>query len=242
MPRKKNEKQKESAEDFKQKEQNELKNEVMDELFTDDTLTSKEQNFILNYLSTYNAGISYMRAYNTKKKEVARTKGYLLLKNKRIRAALLRLRKLIANNLEIDPLEYVDYNIRVAKSDIGDYMQFYTEEVPETDVDGSPVLDENGNQKMKKISRLKFKDSDECDTSILSAVSQGRDGIKLDLPNKYKAWENLRTFFDWGNKKENNTQTNSLIEAINTSTKKLYSEEENKEISDADWKNATKDY
>ena len=154
----------------------------------------------------------------------------------------MRLRKLIANNLEIDPLEYVDYNIRVAKSDIGDYMQFYTEEVPETDVDGSPVLDENGNQKMKKISRLKFKDSDECDTSILSAVSQGRDGIKLDLPNKYKAWDNLRTFFDWGNKKENDTQTNSLIEAINTSTKKLYSEEENKEISDEDWKNATKDY
>ena len=57
MPRKKKEKQKESVEDFKEKEQNELKSEVMDELFTDDTLTSKEQNFILNYLSTYNAGI-----------------------------------------------------------------------------------------------------------------------------------------------------------------------------------------
>ena len=77
----------------------------------------------------------------------------------------------------------------------------------------------------------------------MSEVSQGRDGIKLSLPNKYKAWENLKNYFDWGTKKDSGADSNSLIDAISKSTKKLYEnqKEENNDSND-DWKAATKDY
>ena len=224
-------------------ENKELREKIYDDIFGDSDLTDKQKDFVMLYLSNSNPTISYFSAFNVKNKKTAGVLGNMEIKKPKIQSALKRAKKLMAYTLDIDPLEYVEYNLKIAKADIGDYMSFYTEEVPETDVDGSPVLDENGNQKFKKISRLKFKNSDECDTSLLSEVSQGRDGIKLSLPNKYKAWENLKNYFDWGTKKDSEADSNSLIDAISKSTKKLYEnqKEENNDSND-DWKEATKDY
>ena len=58
--------------------------------------------------------------------------------------------------------------------------------------DGSfkPVIDpETGEQKIRKYNVLNLNESEEVDTTIISEVSEGKDGIKIKLYDKMKALE-----------------------------------------------------
>ena len=55
-----------------------------------------------------------------------------------------------------------------------------------------PIIDPNtGEQIMKEYSYVDLKDSVGVDTSIISEVSEGKDGIKFKLADKMKAMEVL---------------------------------------------------
>jgi phage terminase small subunit len=107
-------------------ENKELREKIYDDIFGDSDLTDKQKDFVMLYLSNSNPTISYFSAFNVKNKKTAGVLGNMEIKKPKIQAALKRAKKLMAYTLDIDPLEYVEYNLKIAKADIGDYMSFYT--------------------------------------------------------------------------------------------------------------------
>ncbi len=75
-------------------------------------------------------------------------------------------------------------------------MEFGKKRIPQwkKDEDGDmiPVMDPNtGEQMIKEYSYVELKDSVCVDTSLISEVSEGKDGIKFKLADKMKAMEVL---------------------------------------------------
>ena len=106
--------------------------------------------------------------------------------------------------------------MRGAFADIGDYLTFDVEEVPEYNPDGTVKVDlDTGRPITHKVNRIRLGDSKKLDTSLITSISNGRDGVKLQLVDKLQCWEKLQKFFGWAddsNIKENlNTQ---ILKAI----------------------------
>lgn len=217
----------------------ELKEEVVDkiydELFGSD-LTKKQKKFVLYYLSSYNVTQSYMRAYDCKNKSNAYVNGAQLLRSSPIQSALKRAKKIMQTTYNIDPMQYLEFLLKAAYADIGDYISFSEEEVPVMDKEGNIIYDETTGESMKKkVNRMHLVNSDEVDTSIVTSIKQGRDGITINLVDKMKAWEKIKDFFEWQTKKEEkNKMDNNIIEAINNSAKSAWAEgEENNDLEEA---------
>ena len=70
-------------------------------------------------------------------------------------------------------------------------------------------------------------DSDTVDTSIIVSIKQGKDGITIQLPDKMKAWENIRNFFEWKAQKkvEENIDSN-ILSALGESSKSSWENED----------------
>lgn len=214
----------------------ELKDEIVDkiyeEVFSTD-LTEKQRKFVLYYLSSYNADQSYMKAYECKNKIVAHGNAYWLLRSAPIQSALKKAKKIMQISYNIDPTQYLNFLLKAAHADIGDYISFSEEEVPVMDKNGNILFDEvTGEAMKKKVNKMHLADSDEVDTSIVTSIKQGRDGITINLVDKMKAWEKIKDFFEWGVKKEENNQVDSnIINAINNSAKGTWVEgEENNDL------------
>lgn len=219
------------AEDLKE----EVVDKIYDELFGSD-LTEKQKKFVLYYLSSYNASQSYMKAYECRDKSVANANGFQLLRSSPIQSALKRAKKIMQTTYNIDPMQYLEFLLKAAHADIGDYISFSEEEVPVMDKEGNIIYDETTGEAMKKkVNRMHLVNSDEVDTSIVTSIKQGRDGITINLVDKMKAWEKIKDFFEWQTKKEEkNKMDNNIIDAINNSAKSAWVEgEENNDLEEA---------
>ena len=208
----------------------ELKEELVDKIYEEvfgADLTEQQRKFVLYYLSSYNADQSYMKAYNCRNKSIAHGNGYWTLKSPEVQSALKKAKKLMQNTYNIDPMQYLEFLLKAAHADIGDYITFSEEEVPVTDKDGQVIFDETTGEAMKKkVNRMHLANSDEVDTSIVTSIKQGRDGITINLVDKMKAWEKIKEFFEWQTKKEEKNKTDSnIINAINNSAKSTWEED-----------------
>lgn len=206
-----------------------LKEEIVDkiyeEVFSSD-LTEQQRKFVLYYLSSYNVIQSYMKAYNCKNKQIANSNGYWTLKSPEVQSALKKARKVMQVAYDIDPTQYIDFLLKSAHADIGDYITFSEEEVPVMDKEGNMIFDETTGEPMKKkVNKMHLTDSAMVDTSIVTSIKQGRDGITINLVDKMKAWEKIKDFFGWGVKKEEKNELDeSIINAINNSAKGTWDE------------------
>ena len=81
--------------------------------------------------------------------------------------------------------KYID----IAFADITDYIQFGTKEVIATNSYGKVLTDENGKPLKYMEKYVILKESIENDGTIISEVSEGRDGVKIKLHDKMKALE-----------------------------------------------------
>lgn len=75
----------------------------------------------------------------------------------------------------------ISFFIKVAKSDIRDYVSF------------------NKNS-------VKLKDSELIDTSIIQEVKQGKFGTSIKMMDKFKAWEKLEKYFGWDKQEKCNSE------------------------------------
>ena len=213
----------------------EIAEKIYEEVFSAD-LSEKQRQFVLYYLASYNADQSYMKAYGCKNKAVAHGNAYWLLKSSEIQSAIKKAKKIMQVSYNIDPTQYLDFLLKAAHADIGDYISFSEEEVPVMDKEGNVLYDETTGEAMKKkVNRMHLVNSNEVDTSIVTSIKQGRDGITINLVDKLKAWEKIKDFFDWQQKKEEkNKMDNNIIEAINNSAKTAWVEgEENNDLEEA---------
>ena len=97
--------------------------------------------------------------------------------------------------------------MKIAFADIGDYLRFGQEEekVWNMNEDGSfkPSIDpETGEQKVRRYNVVNLNESDEVDTTIISEVSEGKDGVKVKLLDKMKALEWLDKHYGEGTEEQ----------------------------------------
>ena len=168
--------------------------EEVKEVLENPELTDKQRLFCVAYAKRQNATKAYQKVYKCAY-ETAMICGNRLLRNVKVRS---QIDKLMESELNKEFLKrgLIQQYKDIAFSDIGDYLEFGKKKVPQwtKDKDGKyiPIIDPNtGEQKINEYSYVYLKDSIDLDTSIITEVSEGKDGIKFKLADKMKAMEIL---------------------------------------------------
>ena len=86
---------------------------------------------------------------------------------------------------------------------------------------------DTGEKLTKKINRMHLVDSDTVDTSVITCIKQGRDGITINMVDKLKCWENLKEIFEWKvqknkEEKQDNTLKMNIIKSKNEKDANIY--------------------
>ena len=164
------------------------------EVMENEELTDKQRLFCIFYSKCFNATKAYLKAY-TCTYETANAEGYKLLVNPCIKKQIDELTKIRFNKEALKSGVLQKY-IDIAFADLGEYLTFgkKTKGVWGVDKDGNniPVIDpDTGQQKIKEYSYVDLKESISVDTSLITEVSEGKDGIKIKLADKMKALDFL---------------------------------------------------
>jgi phage terminase small subunit len=167
-------------------------NKIIDKL-EDAELTEKQRLFCLYYVKSFNATQSAIKAGYSK--DTAHVIGHENLRKPNIAAEIRRLKGSMTQDIFIDAMDVLRKYAEIAFADVTDYMEFGQKEVQVMSAFG-PILDEDGEPVTKLVNYVDLKESNEVDGTILSEVSQGKDGIKVKLLDKMKALEKLELYFD----------------------------------------------
>lgn len=199
---------------------------LLDEVFNS-SLSEKEKRFVLYYLESYNATQSYLKVYGGDK-NYAVIRAFRLLQKSNIKSQIKKLKKLLQIGYDIDPSQYIEFLLKAANADIGDYIKFSEEEIQEYDKDGEALIDiDTGKPIVKKVNKMHLVNSNEVDTSIITSIKQGRDGISIQLVDKLKCWEKIKEFFEWKmNVEKKDTIETNIITALQESADKTWDENE----------------
>lgn len=161
-----------------------------------DELTEKQKLFCIYYASNNNATQSYLKAYECNYL-TARVEGCKHLTKPNIKAEIKRLKELLRAEIDIDVIDLLNYCMRIIGADISDYIVFGQKEVPVFGMYG-PIVDKKTKKPvMQTINYVDLSESSKVDTSVISEVKQGKDGISIKLVDKKWAWEQLIKYFDW---------------------------------------------
>ena len=212
-------------------------NEEIELVLKNDKLTEKQKLFCIYYIENFNATKAYQRAYECSY-ATAMSEGSKSLRNPKIKIEIDRLTNECLEEQEINSKllskrlwkKYID----IAFADITDYLEFNSKE----------VQGEYGTYTKNTIS---LKNSDEVDGSLISEISEGRDGIKIKLQDKMKALQwlsdrmdllptSVKTKLDIEMlkleveiNKHDNTQeeveNDGFIEALNNATEEVWNDE-----------------
>ena len=198
------------------------------EVLENEELTDKQRLFCVIYSQKLNATKAYQKVYHCTY-ETAMVNGSKLLSNTKIKEQVDKLIAPVCNK-EFLKRGVLQKYIDIAFADIGDYLVFGKKKVPQWTKneigDYVEVIDPNtGEQKVIEYSYVDLKESTLVDTSLISEVSEGKDGIKFKLADKMKALDFLRKHcdlldddqkikLDIENKKLANLKTKKEIEAI----------------------------
>lgn len=154
----------------------------------DSGLTEKQKMFCVYYVKNHNATQAYLKAYGCKK-TTAETQGWINLQNTAIQEEIAKLKSVMRSEYNLEINDYINYLLKVVGADISDYLRF--------------------GRKMKKgkggieheANFVELKESDEVDTSVISEVKEGREGVTFKLEDKKWAWEQLAKYlgFDASN-------------------------------------------
>ncbi|GAA0076179.1 terminase small subunit [Clostridium sp. CTA-5] len=164
------------------------------EVMENEELNDKQRLFCVIYAKRQNATKAYQKVYKCTY-ETAMVNGNKMLRNTKIREQIDKLLEMELNK-EFLKKGLIQQYKDIAFSDIGDYIKFgkkyklvWTKDKNDKDI---PVIDPNtGEQKINEYSYVDLKESTMVDTSLITEVSEGKDGIKFKLADKMKAMEVL---------------------------------------------------
>lgn len=125
--------------------------------------------------------------------------GSRLLTNVKVKRYVEYLKQLKRESLLVGEEDLVDMHMRIAFSDITDFVEFGRERVPVL-VKGMPVMKKNQltgelEPVTKLINSVRLKEDFEVDGSLISEVSSGKDGVKIKLYDKQKSLDWLTSYF-----------------------------------------------
>jgi len=161
-------------------------------------LTEKQRLFCLYFTKYWNATKAYLKAYGGSY-NVANVEGPRLLVKPSVKAEIDRLKGLIASGIFLEAEAVLQKYIDIAFSDITDYVTFGQKEVKVMGPEGPIVLvGENGEERPLTTSDnfIDLKESREIDGTLITEISQSKDGVKVKLADRMKALEKLEKYFD----------------------------------------------
>ncbi len=144
-------------------------------------LTEKQKLFCLFYVNNFNATLSAIKAGYSKK--TATVIGYENLGKPYIRAEINKLKEIKKQALLVDENDIVERYMKIAFSDMTDFVGFGTEEVA-------------GKKGKYKKNILYFKNDEMVDGAIINEISVGINGAKIKLEDKLKALNWLGEYFN----------------------------------------------
>lgn len=150
-------------------------------------LNDKQRLFCILYVKCFNATKAYQKAYGCSY-ETAMVNGSKLLRNTKVKEEILCLKQSRLNQEMLSEEDIFQKYIDIAFADITDYVEFGSKEME--------VTDDTGAQKTVKINLVNIKDSKEVDGTILSEVSNGKNGVKVKLADRMKALDWLAAHMD----------------------------------------------
>lgn len=159
-------------------------------------LTVQQKTFVMEYLLDFNATRAAMAAGYSKK--TAYSIGWELIRKPAIQKEIQRQTEgdviRLGLNRERQLLEYM----RIAYANVGEYVRFGQREVPVMGPFG-PIYEGKGKNK-KPVTRIvnyvDFIPSEEIDSTLISEVKQGKDGVSIKLHDKMKALDKLDKYLD----------------------------------------------
>lgn len=165
------------------------------EIPDDEGLTPKQRIFVMEYLRDFNATRAAMAAGYSKK--TAYSIGWELLRKPEIKAAIQRYNEAMMDEVGINAQRVLMEYMKIAFSDITDYVEFGQAEEPLFSDKGEPLINpETGDQMTYKRSFVAFKNNDDVDGTIINEVKQGKDGVSVKLYDKMKALDVLTKYID----------------------------------------------
>ncbi|GET05104.1 terminase [Ligilactobacillus agilis] len=185
-------------------------------------LTDKQKLFCAYYVKSFNAIQSYIKAYDVSY-DTAHSAAYRMLANVGIKSYITELKKKRAQEIELETEDLLAKQIKIAFSDIADYLDFGSETHTVFDDDGNPVLDyETGEQKTYTKDYVHLKDIDKMDTSLIKSIRVSKkDGVQLELQDQSKALDWLLKFFALGEKEKAGLSIQNLKVAIKAAKAKM---------------------
>ena len=151
--------------------------EEVKEVLGNTELTDKQRLFCIYYIKYFNATKAYQKAYNSSY-IVANSEGYKLLVNPCIKSEIEKLKQHKLNQVMLSEEDIFQRYMDIAFSDITDYVNFGKREIE--------ILEDN-QSKTIEVNYVDFKDSNEVDGTIISEISQGKNGVSIKLHDKMKA-------------------------------------------------------
>ena len=132
-------------------------------------LSEKERLFCLYYINSYNATMSYKKAYGCSY-ETAHAHGYELVARCGVKKEIDRLKEIKRQQAVVSEVDIVELQMRIACSDIGDFIN------------------------MEKGS-IGLEDFKEVDTQLIKGVKEGKYGIEIKMEDRQKAINWLTKYF-----------------------------------------------
>lgn len=152
------------------------------ETLQNEELTPEQQMFCIYYSRTFNATQSYLKAYGCSY-DVANAKGPLLVVKDSIRKEIERLKEIKRQQIVAGADDIVELQMRIAFSDMGNYVSFGKTEI------------EIKNGDMVEINTVDLKESVMTDTQLVRKVSEGKNGISIEVEDRQKAINWLTKYF-----------------------------------------------
>lgn len=161
----------------KKNAEKQVANDKVESVLENTELTEKQKLFCIYYIERFNATNAYKRAYECGY-NVAKVNGCKLLTNANIKSEIDRLTEECLQEQEINSKllnkrlfqKYMD----IAFSDITDFLEFNSEKI---EGESGPYLKNS----------VVLKDSTQLDGTLISEISEGKDGVKVKLLDKMKA-------------------------------------------------------
>jgi len=159
-------------------------------------LTEKQVLFVAEYLTDFNATRAAMAAGYSKK--TAKQIGYENLTKPYIQEEVKRQTELVTSSLGITSQRVLLEYLKIAFADISEYVTFGQREVQVMGAFG-PIYEGKGKNKkpvMKTVNFVDFKSSAIIDSTLISEVRQGKDGVSIKFHDKMKALEKVEKYLD----------------------------------------------
>ncbi|MDW0113777.1 terminase small subunit [Sporosarcina saromensis] len=171
------------------------KKKVFEPVVESDDLTDKQRLFCIYYIKYFNATKAYQKAYECAY-TTARVEGSRTLANPNISKEIDRMKAEQSYALKLDVRDVLQKYIDIAFADITDFVGFGSEEVVARNELGNPILDDDGKEVTYIRNFVNFNNANEVDGTLITEISNGRNGPTVKLADKMKALDMLAKYTD----------------------------------------------